>query len=657
MKEKSDSKLKKSTKPIEQKTLPKGLVWLYAITSVIFIPAFYYKPAVDVTWLPKYMVLAILLLLFVMIFILLRRIKLPDMTIFRQWPVRMWSGFVVVSLLSIFVAIHVPEAFFDGIKSLVLLLFLVVTTWILISTRRFNPFAVSAILVAIMFAVIGYYQYFTHVFRQADLDMLYKINGLMSHKNIFAGAIYMLIPLLSYSILTATKGQRVFASVALMMVTGVLVLLQTRSIWLATMVFFFISLLGGMLFRRKIFPAGIMHLRIHLIFILVAVVIGAAGASLVHQHSLSHPKKGVVIAAMEQTTPEHQTIQPLKQRAASIFDTTSPNRVKRVDIWQRTFQMAKDYPLLGVGGGNWKVMVPNYYQPDPDESYYHNWRRPHNDFLWVFAEKGVPGLLLYLGFFITLLITSIRVLRSDIAQQHKLLVLVMIAGLGGYLVDSCFSFPYERIDLQIFMMLFVAAILWTSHMAFPPAKPVADKYRKLFLWFAALVLVISIWAGEKMVKAEVHINYAHYAQVTGDWETAIVAVDRGNNSLAMLDPANNPMLWYRGNANLRLNRLEEAQGDLERALTQTPWSVPVLQDLAMVHFSKKEYRKAIEILEEAIRIYPLNREGLKLMGSSYYALEQYDDALRCFYLCLTDQPNPDLDAMIKATHEKKALQQ
>jgi len=76
----------------------------------------------------------------------------------------------------------------------------------------------------------------------------------------------------------------------------------------------------------------------------------------------------------------------------------------RVYLWASTMDMVKQHPILGVGLGNFKVIYPLYRSSDERRTtpkgikYTH----PHNDFLLVLAETGLPGLLSFLTILILL---------------------------------------------------------------------------------------------------------------------------------------------------------------------------------------------------------------------------------------------------------------
>jgi O-antigen ligase len=77
----------------------------------------------------------------------------------------------------------------------------------------------------------------------------------------------------------------------------------------------------------------------------------------------------------------------------------------RVYLWDATFQMVKDYPVLGVGIGNFKVIYPIYRTAEEREVTPSGvkYSKAHNDFLQIWAETGTLGLISFLWILFSLL--------------------------------------------------------------------------------------------------------------------------------------------------------------------------------------------------------------------------------------------------------------
>ncbi len=84
----------------------------------------------------------------------------------------------------------------------------------------------------------------------------------------------------------------------------------------------------------------------------------------------------------------------LRNRAVSIVDTQNHSNSLRFSIWKANFQMFKEQPLLGVGLGQNKRLLPEYYTKVgiAEEFIGH----AHSNYVQFLSGTGILGLLCYL---------------------------------------------------------------------------------------------------------------------------------------------------------------------------------------------------------------------------------------------------------------------
>lgn len=87
---------------------------------------------------------------------------------------------------------------------------------------------------------------------------------------------------------------------------------------------------------------------------------------------------------------------------------------QRFYFWQTSINIIKDNPILGVGCGSIKDVTCKYAigTPNQDGSCYEI-RNPHQDFLFVLAQYGVVGFLLWIAFFFQCLKESLSFSLKD----------------------------------------------------------------------------------------------------------------------------------------------------------------------------------------------------------------------------------------------------
>src|SRR5690554_8062884 len=113
-------------------------------------------------------------------------------------------------------------------------------------------------------------------------------------------------------------------------------------------------------------------------------------------------------------------------------------------------KMIQEFPLTGVGGGNWQLLFPKYglnsFHLINEKIHlgYQTFQRPHNDFLWVFAEAGILGLIAFVSIFATGFLGVYQSFNQSNDFRGKIIPLLFGLGIVAYLVISIFDFRSEE---------------------------------------------------------------------------------------------------------------------------------------------------------------------------------------------------------------------
>jgi putative inorganic carbon (HCO3(-)) transporter len=201
---------------------------------------------------------------------------------------------------------------------------------------------------------------------QPDRDLLHRISGFMSQWMTYSGLLMLVLVLLAaYATSQGWRCNRWAIPLGLFLAAP-LYLTETRSAWLGAVVGLTVVLL------------------------------------------LNHPRAlallVVLIAAVAMLSPPG-----IQQRFRSGFDAQDPNTRNRIELFETSVRLIRDNPWLGVGPGNVKREALRYrgtYE-FPDWMYQHM----HNNFFQIAAERGIPGLLLWLWFMARLAWDALRLFR------------------------------------------------------------------------------------------------------------------------------------------------------------------------------------------------------------------------------------------------------
>jgi len=128
-------------------------------------------------------------------------------------------------------------------------------------------------------------------------------------------------------------------------------------------------------------------------------------------------------------------IGPIKERFLKIQAAWS----WRWDIVSDSIPLIKDFPLFGVGAGNFQYVF-TLYKKFISPSYY---AHLHNDHLQLVAETGIIAGFFYFAFLIGIFRDILRNLRARRDPFVKSMVIGGICGLSGLLFHSFFDFNFH----------------------------------------------------------------------------------------------------------------------------------------------------------------------------------------------------------------------
>jgi O-antigen ligase len=98
-----------------------------------------------------------------------------------------------------------------------------------------------------------------------------------------------------------------------------------------------------------------------------------------------------------------------QNRFRSGFDPNHPHTRPRIELFKTGIRIIRAHPMLGVGPKSVEIEAPKYKSSDSPTDWTHI--HLHNNFLQIAAERGIPGLILWLWFMVQITLDSWRRLR------------------------------------------------------------------------------------------------------------------------------------------------------------------------------------------------------------------------------------------------------
>lgn len=146
------------------------------------------------------------------------------------------------------------------------------------------------------------------------------------------------------------------------------------------------------------------------------------------------------------------------QRARTMVEKET--NTERLLLWETTWNMIREHPLLGVGMGNYQQAQSRYIREEVDAPLVKS--HSHNNILQITIERGIFALLIYLWMWYLLLKTGFSSLReSRQGEAAYVLLLGGLAGVMGFFIDGFFQNNFGDTEVAIPFWL-LAGLLFQS---------------------------------------------------------------------------------------------------------------------------------------------------------------------------------------------------
>lgn len=608
--------------------------------TILVIPLVFTRAAIEPA-LPLRFVLLAALLLGVITFISFRfSPKKPpfDYAILRRAIFPVFLIYLFFAAISLVQGVNFAEGLFDLLKIALYFIFLFTATLLLVQDETMlaelsRAFAILAAALSFM----GICQYFGIAF--SKLPGNYIVYATMANKNLLSEAIFLTFPFLLFGILNFKGAWALLSMMAMMLAGFVIGVAHTRAVWAALAGATLITAAIAFIFARQLsFPAKwktqlLRRLSYAAILFTLALLLSA----------LAHFTRTMQSESMS------------KALAGANLPVSSID--ERLRLWEKTLQMIADHPIGGVGLGNWKIMLPRYGAAGlRSESGEIHFVRPHNDFLWVFAETGAFGFLSYLLIFGLVFYYAYRLLTQAKQPAAKIIALLMIFGISGYVLIALAAFPRERIVQSSFLLLMVAVVVSFYHASGPLKKPIASRAGLTVSFLFIVTLAACLVVGYSRLVSEIQVKKSLTARKAGQFELEISELNKAETAFYNLDPAVTPVALFRATAQVRMNRLDLALQDFQQALKAHPYNMVVLSNLGTAYQKTGRPEKAVELFNKVLEISPRHEHTLLNLAAVYFEMGKFSEAYQAIQRCDPDTWNPRVAEYRKKIEARLNLQ-
>ncbi len=124
----------------------------------------------------------------------------------------------------------------------------------------------------------------------------------------------------------------------------------------------------------------------------------------------------------------------------------------RTQMWHETLSMLRDHPLQGAGLSGFPSVITPYH----DATYFEIFQYPHNIFLNIWVELGLPGLLAFL-------IISYLTLKTLYHHRTNPMSLALLAAFFTILIHGLVDVPFFKNDLAMLTALLLSATIYLNN--------------------------------------------------------------------------------------------------------------------------------------------------------------------------------------------------
>lgn len=494
--------------------------------------------------------------------------------IFRSKIGIAYSLLLLISILSFFKAINVIESvvFFSKIFTTFTAAWII--SIVLSSDKSALKYLSIGLAGLLVFDSIRVF-YGIFIYTQGELESILLLEAGYSNKNILAAALFVKLPFALW-LMTFEKGWiKKFGVVSLFLGIIAVLFMSSRAFYLG-LIILSISYSSYIVARylseknKQYFKDGIIYLGSLIIAFLV------------------------FSAVQSSFYPEDKTIynRSVIDRFATI---ASANKTEsRPQRWKMSLDLIKENPVLGVGLGNWKVVILE--KENPLKSQFSYSVKAHNDFIEITAESGIIAGLLYISIFVIIVFNFIRVVIRRKSVGTISLLFLPAFGILTYAFDAFFNFPQHQPEMQSLFALYVG--MGISFSMKEPFNPQQKRFNVNNKW-KILIPAFSIL----LISATSYIVYLNFKSLK------IQLIYRQE----LLDGKNQKNSSF---------YIEQFPSIPNLATTSAPIFLIIAERL--IH--EKQYKKAIELLSSK-NPSPFESRREYLLSSSYFQLKQLDSAL------------------------------
>ncbi len=346
-----------------------------------------------------------------------------------------YLGFLAVLAVNVYLAANNYFAYNTFEDMLVTFIMFVIATNIVNSLDRLNKLIWTILLIHLYFAISGilnFEVFHTYVNNQATSGKVGT--GFIGDENDFALALVTWVPFAFFLFVSFRSAIRKGLSLILLgSFTWGIISSQSRGGWVAIVTAMLFCIINS---KKKMLALGLTALAVF----------------------------GFLMVAPPQYYDKLKTTTKVEEGTAD----------ERIRSWKAGFAMFLDHPIVGVGGGNSGIYLPQYITGVADPARF--WGRAlHGTLPQVLSENGTIGFLCYLGMVVIAVRQLLRIRRAvgDSPGSVKVSYIAnsLLGGILAYFIGATFisTAYYPELWLLILLTVILSHIMTSENPVLPAA--------------------------------------------------------------------------------------------------------------------------------------------------------------------------------------------
>lgn len=586
--------------------------FLYNIFFIgIFLSSLIYSPFIlDFTLTPRLIFISLVLVILLYQWFQSNKGKLIKI----DFILLSYAVYVFFSCLSCLWANTLTEAIFENSKLLMSLGIFLCSYYVFKSDKEYALITFCKISIVVVFIELVLVSFQLCQLTVFNKEALYNVYGANSHKNLVSSFIYINLFFLIVGLFKMQKWWKWLNVLALFFALAIIAVIQTKAVWIALIVSVFLWFILFLFKKSRIslnvkwsLIIGVILIDVFFIFLQPKII-----------------EKGLTFN-IEQN--KNEQVSQKKE-----LDN------ERLQLWDKTYSMIKENPLIGVGAGNWQIYFPKatlkgmYRAEDLNFTF----QRPHNDILWIIAETGFIGFNLFLVFTLSILLFLVKTIKTATDKQTSLYLSLGLVVIIGFFIASFFDFPKERIEHLIWINSVFGFMYYLIQENNSIKTIIEFKFTKIHFLIFELCLVMLVLVGIYRYKGEFFTRKMYDQKRLNNNIGVIKEAKKAINFVYSIDPTSLPIKWYTGNSYAILGNLVQAKSDFKNAYLLNPYNRNVINDLASAYVNTNHLDSAAYFYEEACRISPRFDDPKLNLVAIYFNQKDFKKADSCLQTLLHD---------------------